>query len=134
MRIIFSRIYGNADLDNLKEMNLKLYGSTDWTGDLKASAHFEVIGSINEASKTSSEATMQVAKTNLQITPSANRPETQESDNKSLTVPNKANDLYYGFLLENGATSGCYSKAGKSLVSVDLQSVGVKQKRTAPRS
>lgn len=51
VRIIFSRIYGNADLDNLKEMNLKLYGSTDWTGDLKASAHFEVIGSINEASR-----------------------------------------------------------------------------------
>lgn len=133
VRIIFSRIYGNADLDNLKEMNLKLYGSTDWTGDLKASAHFEVIGSINEASKTSSEATMQVAKTNLQITPSANRPETQESDNKSLTVPNKANDLYYGFLLENGATSGCYSKAGKSLVSVDLQSVGVKTEKDSAK-
>lgn len=64
VRIIFSRIYGNTDLDNLKEMNLKLYGSTDWVGDLKASARFEVIGSINEASRTSSEATMQVAKTN----------------------------------------------------------------------
>ena len=133
VRIIFSRIYGNADLDNLKEMNLKLYGSTDWTGDLKALAHFEVIGSINEASKTSSEATMQVAKTNLQITPSANRPETQESDNKSLTVPNKANGLYYGFLLENGATSDCYSKAGKSLISVDLQSVGVKTEKDSAK-
>ena len=133
VRIIFSRIYGNADLDNLKEMNLKLYGSTDWTGDLKASAHFEVIGSINEASKTSSEATMQVAKTNLQITPSADRPETQESDNKSLTVPNKANGLYYGFLLENGATSDCYSKAGKSLISVDLQSVGVKTEKDSAK-
>ncbi|MFR6495044.1 MAG: hypothetical protein ACLUOF_00380 [Ruminococcus sp.] len=133
MRIIFSRIYGNADLDNLKEMNLKLYGSTDWTGDLKALAHFEVIGSINEASKTSSEATMQVAKTNLQITPSANRPETQESDNKSLTVPNKANGLYYGFLLENGQLRTA-AQGWELTVSVDLQSVGVKTERTAPRS
>ena len=129
VRIIFSRIYGNTDLDNLKEMNLKLYGSTDWVGDLKASARFEVIGSINEASKTSSEATMQVAKTNLVITPSANRPETNQTSNKSLTVPNKANDLYYGFLLENKETSDCYSKAGKSLISVDLQSVGVKTEK-----
>lgn len=102
-------------------MNLKLYGSTDWVGDLKASARFEVIGSINEASRTSSEATMQVAKTNLIITPSANRPETKETSNKSLTVPNKADNLYYGFLLENGVASDCYSKAGKSLISVDLQ-------------
>ena len=129
VRIIFSRIYGNTDLDNLKEMNLKLYGSTDWVGDLKASARFEVIGSINEASKTASKATMQVAKTNLVITPSANRPETNQTSNKSLTVPNKANDLYYGFLLENKETSGCYSKAGKSLISVDLQSVGVKTEK-----
>ena len=129
VRIIFSRIYGNTDLDNLKEMNLKLYGSTDWVGDLKASARFEVIGSINEASKTASEATMQVAKTNLVITPSANRPETNQTSNKSLTVPNKANDLYYGFLLENKETSDCYSKAGKSLISVDLQSVDVKTEK-----
>ena len=129
VRIIFSRIYGNTDLDHLKEMNLKLYGSTDWVGDLKASARFEVIGSINEASRTSSEATMQVAKTNLIITPSANRPETKETSNKSLTVPNKADNLYYGFLLENGAASDCYSKAGKSLISVDLQSVGVKTEK-----
>lgn len=72
---------------------------------------------------------MQVAKTNLIITPSANRPETKETSNKSLTVPNKADNLYYGFLLENGAASDCYSKAGKSLISVDLQSVGVKTEK-----
>ena len=44
-------------------------------------------------------------------------------------MPNKANDLYYGFLLENKETSDYYSKAGKSLISVDLQSVGVKTEK-----
>uniref|UniRef100_UPI0025E6866A hypothetical protein n=1 Tax=Ruminococcus sp. TaxID=41978 RepID=UPI0025E6866A len=129
VRIIFSRIYGNQDLGHLKELYLKLYGSTDWTGELKASAKFEVIGSINAESRTSSNATMLVADSNLQITPSANRPETNETDKASLTVPNKAKDLYYSFILENKATSGCYSKAGKSIVSVDLQSVGVKTEK-----
>lgn len=37
--------------------------------------------------------------------------------------------MYYGFLLENGVASDCYSKAGKSLISVDLQSVGVKTEK-----
>lgn len=110
-------------------MNLKLYGSTDWTGSLKASAKFEVIGSINAESKTASEATMQVASTNLQITPSVHRPETDESSASSLTVPNKANNLYYNFLLENKDTDSCYSKAGRSTISVDLESVGVKTEK-----
>lgn len=129
VRIIFSRIYGNQDLEHLKELNLKLYGSTDWTGSLKASAKFEVIGSINAESKTASEATMQVASTNLQITPSVHRLETDESSASSLTVPNKANNLYYNFLLENKDTDSCYSKAGRSTISVDLESVGVKTEK-----
>lgn len=119
IRIIFSRIHGNRDLSKLNELDVNVYGHTDWIGELKASVYFEVVGSINEASRTNSEATMSVAKTNIKIPATANRGE--KSKNK-LTVPNKAKDLFYNFVLENDSIS----KVGPANVDISIDSVGVK--------